>query len=134
MPACLQEGDTVFAEHGGAVLQVQYAPDLDFEALGRTPGRGMTDRRSPGMTPSRMSPSREAPHRHSHHAYIIALTVCMHTVAHMEQISSTYANFRLAPGNWHCTTLTLHSNGPQCCPSAAEIVLSLPLCMNATLS
>lgn len=39
--------------------QVQYAPDLDFEALGRTPGR-MTPGRSPGMTPSRMSPSRES--------------------------------------------------------------------------
>lgn len=40
-------------------IEVQYAPDLDIEALGRTPGR-MTPGRLPGMTPSRMSPSRES--------------------------------------------------------------------------
>ena len=39
-------------------IEVSYAPDLDLDALGRTPGR-MTPGRSPGghMTPSRMSPS-----------------------------------------------------------------------------
>ena len=59
------------------VLQVQYAPDLDFEALGRTPGR-MTPGRSPGMTPSRMSPSREPCLSHVlRRPCTITLAVCM---------------------------------------------------------
>ncbi|BDA48126.1 probable DNA-directed RNA polymerase II subunit RPB1 [Coccomyxa sp. Obi] len=37
-------------------IEVQYAPELEYDQLGRTPGR-MTPGRTPMMTPSRMSPS-----------------------------------------------------------------------------
>lgn len=77
-------------EYGGwfHFLQVQYAPELDFDALGRTPGR-MTPGRSPGqMTPGHMSPSSESLTSLLMcwlHALLLFLQVLLHAELHMSQ-------------------------------------------------
>lgn len=94
-------------------LQVQYAPELDFEALGRTPGR-MTPGRTPLMTPGRMSPSRTAS----------SLTLCCYLFISLKACNITFLKMQMSLPGLALTFLRLPLAGCRAQPVASLQIAS----------